>query len=315
MRPWTFVHAADIQVGSPKSFRWAPAWKENWEQAKKQILEIRPDLMLVGGDITRDGSIHRYELEDMKADFNALPFPVHVVPGNMDTGNKHTRVSGTHRRDDTQMEDLALNVNSHQLQQFRSVFGPLWWSFLHKGVRFSGFVDMVVNSGLPEEDAFWHWAEDMTRLPPERHHVWVLHYPLFADKADEPDWDITVPEQYQDWYFTIDQPGRARLIDLFKRTSADIVISGHVHCHKVHEVDGIRFEIAPAVGFPQWPDRWPDGDATLGFMRYDVSDGGIECSVIPLEKTSHAKGYGPGGHPAPHARDYSIAWDKSARRS
>ena len=57
--------------------------------------------MLVGGDVTRDGSIHRWELEEMRADFDGMAIPHHVIPGNMDTGNKHTDRQGPHAdRDD-----------------------------------------------------------------------------------------------------------------------------------------------------------------------------------------------------------------------
>lgn len=307
MEAWTFVHVADIQPGSPCSFRYNPSWIRNWRQARAQILAIDPDLLLVGGDLTRDGSIHRYELQEIKADLDALPFPAHVVPGNMDTGNKHTDRLGRHRGPD-QSNDLELNVTSAQLQQFASVFGPLWWSFEHRGVRFSGLADMVVNSGLPEEGAFWAWAEEQMRRRRPEHHVWITHYPLFMDDPDEPNWEIDDPVHYTDWYFSIDQPGRARLLDLFEATGTEIVISGHVHCHKVTVARGIRFEIAPGTAFSQFEDRWPDGDPRLGFLRYDVSEGGIEATFVPLAKTYDLEGYGPGGHPAPHARDYSLAW-------
>ena len=33
-------------------------------------------------------------------------------------------------------------------------------------------------------------------------------------------------------------------------------------------------------------------------------------TFAPLEKVSDQEGYGPGGHPAPEARDYSLAWEK-----
>ena len=67
--------------------------------------------------------------------------------------------------------------------------------------------------------------------------------------------------------------------------------------------EGIRFEIAPATSFAQWADRWPDGDPALGFLKYDVSDTGLTGTFVPLAKTYHLAGYGPGGHPAPHARN------------
>jgi 3',5'-cyclic AMP phosphodiesterase CpdA len=143
MDSWRFIHVADMQPGSPKSYRYNPSWIRNWEQARRQIVSFDPDLLLVGGDITRDGSIHKYELDEMKADLDQQPFPVHVVAGNMDTGNKHARQDGRYRGEG-QCTDRELNVTSGQLQQFAAVFGPLWWSIDHKNVRFTGLADMMV---------------------------------------------------------------------------------------------------------------------------------------------------------------------------
>ena len=64
----------------------------------------------------------------------------------------------------------------------------------------------------------------------------------------------------------------------------------------------------PPRYFAQLADRWPDGDATLGFFRVDVDDGGLRETFVPLERVSSAAGaYGPGGHPRPEDRDYSAA--------
>ena len=306
MSSWSFVHVSDMQPGSPRSYRYNPSWRKNWEQAKKQIQEIQPDLLLVGGDLTRDGSIHDFELEEMKAELDPFPFPVFVVPGNMDTGNKHTRRDGRYRGAG-QLTDKELNVTSRQLERFSSLFGPLWWSVDHKNVRFSGFADMVVNSGLPEERSFWSWAEKQRSRSPARHHVWVMHYPLFIEDPAEGTWDIE--KNYKEWYFSIDSPGRERLLRLFKDTQTDWVLSGHVHRYRVSFAEGIRFEIAPATSFGQWSDRWQDGGTDrLGFLKFDVKEDGISSRFVALSKTYNLKGYGPGGHPAPEARDYALAW-------
>lgn len=311
MGNWCFVHVADLQVGSPRSFRFAPAWKENWELAKKQIMEQEPEQVLVGGDLTRDGYIHLDELEYMKKELDQIPYPVHTIAGNMDTGNKHTEIPGRHRitRAD-QSEDIELNITSEHLMRFSSIFGDLWWSFEHRNVRFSGFPDMIINSGLPEEEAFWEWSKTLLNLPKKDHHVWILHYPLFSEHPEETNWRIDDFDQYYDWYFSINQPGRARLIELFMATGTDLVISGHVHCRKKYEFDGITYQIAPAICSRQWENRWEDGDATLGFMKYIVTREEIKEEFIPLKKESKTEGYGPRGHPAPHVRDYSIAWEK-----
>ncbi len=313
MAKWTFVYVADMQPGSPRSFRYNPSLTANWREAKRQIMDIGPDLVLVGGDMTRDGNLHRFELEEMKQELHELGCPIHAVPGNMDTGNKHTTCEGNHRGPN-QCSDMELNVTSEQLRNYSSVFGSLWWSFDHKGVRFSGFTDMLVNSGLPEEDEFWKWADEQAQHPHAAHHVWITHSPLFVDHPDEPNWDITDREHYLDWYFSIDQPGRQRLMDLFKATGADLVISGHVHCRHAEIVDGIRFVVSPSTAFGQRAGRWPDGDTTLGFLRYDVGPDGLTETFVPLAKTHDVPGaYGVGGHPAPHVRDYSLAWQKTQK--
>jgi predicted phosphodiesterase len=311
LEPWTFVHVADMQPGSPRSYRYNPSLMANWREAKRQIAAIQPDLVLVGGDLTRDGSLHLFELEEMKRELDELGCPYYAVPGNMDTGNKHTRVEGNHRAPD-QCSDLDLNVTSEQLRQYVSVFGPLWWSVEHKGVRFSGFTDMIVNSGLPEESEFWKWAEEQAARPRAGRHVWITHSPLFIDHPDEPNWDVADCAHYRDWYFSIDQPGRGRLMEMLKATGAELVISGHVHCRHSTVVDGIRFVVSPSTAFYQKMDRWEDQDLTLGFLRYDVGPEGIRETFVPLEKTYDLPGkYGPGGHPAPHARDYSLAQEKT----
>ena len=309
---WQFVHVGDMQPGSPKSFRYVPALIENWHTAKRQIQAIGPDLVLVGGDITRDGNVHRFELEEMKAELDEIGCPCYVVPGNMDTGNKHTRVDGRHRRSDGQYSDIALNVTSGQLRQFAGVFGPLWWTTDHKGVRFSGVADVMINSGLPEEAQFWAWAEQQLQRPQPRQHVWIMHNALFADAPGEPNWDITDPKNYHSWYFGIDRPGRDRLLELFKGTGTTIVITGHIHCRRTVFAEGIRFDYAPATAFGQWGNRWPDGDDALGFLKYTVDGDDIACEFVPLESVAgRTESYGVGGHPSPEVRDYAEAWDQS----
>ena len=306
MTAWTFIHVADIQVGSPRSFRFAPAWNENWLTARRQINAVGPELVLVGGDLTRDGSLHRYELEAIKADLDAMAAPCHVIPGNMDTGNKHAPCNGA----EPSRHDLDLNITAEQLRQFESVFGPSRWSFVHKSVRFSGFCDMLFGSGLAEERQLWQWLEAQVHLPREAHHVWIMHYALFIDDLREANWDIRDLGQYMPWYFGIDEPARGRLFDIFRASGADLVISGHVHCRRTRVVDGIRLDFAPATAFPQFADRWPDGDPALGFTKYEVSDVGIAATFVPLDRVSTKQGYGPGGHPLPEQRDYRLAWEK-----
>jgi len=306
-RPWRFVHVADIHKGSPRSYRFDPSRKENWETALRQIVPLAPDLMLVGGDLTFDGYYHRYELQSVRDDLDGLPFPSYVVPGNHDVGNKWTDVQGAWEYD-----DLEMRINSGWVRQFATYFGPVCWTLAHRNVRFTGFYAPLTGSGLEEEEQLWHLLEKLPSLPKVAHHVAIAHYPLFMDDLDEPQFDHTDRDQYVNWFMSMDREPRLRIFEGLKRAGVDLFISGHVHARRpIREVDGIRLLMTPATGGkPQYGDRWPDADTTLGFHCFTVTDDELDIRFVPLEEVSTAEGYGPRGHPPPHLRDYSLAWEK-----
>jgi hypothetical protein len=296
-----------MQPGSPRSYRFRPAYRENWRTAREQLVRMKPEFLLVGGDLTRDGTLHRWELEEMKADLDAMGIPYHTIPGNMDVGNKYTAVEGPY----ASRHDTEIHITSELLGQYEDVFGPSWWTFQRGNLRVSGFCDMLLGSGLPEEKDLLEWLEGERKRPSAEHQIWIMHYALFVDSPTEPFFDIRDPDQYHAWYFTVAQSRREWLLDLFRDSGTERVVTGHIHCRKDHLAEGIHFDLAPATSFSQWKDRWPDGDPTLGFFRFDIGDLGLTKSFVPLEKVSdRSDGYGPGGHPLPEARDYSLAWEK-----
>lgn len=303
MDPWTFICACDMQPGSPRSFRFRAQHRENWETALEQLRGEEADLLLVGGDLTRDGSIHDFEFEQLKSELGSLPYPFYAVPGNMDTGNKHA---------DIETDRSHAEVTAEQLDRFARFFGAFPSSFVHRNVRFSGIYAALVGSGLPHEERLWHFLEEeLPAAPRADHHVMIMHYALFIDEIDEPTWDLTSDDERIAWYFSIDRPHRDRIFEAMKAAGVGIVLSGHIHCRKPEQVvDGVRFFKCAGVAFPQWADRWPDGDPRLGYHRFDVTDGGITETFVPMEAESTSdEGYGPGGHPRPDQRDYSLAWE------
>jgi len=305
MERWHFVSLCDMQPGSRRSFRFNPKYLENWETARKQIIDLNPEQLVIGGDITRDGSCHDFEFEEMKNSIDSMKIPYWAIPGNMDTGNKHTDRQGPK----PDRDDIGLNVTSEQLKRYSKFFGEFPWSFVYKNVRFSGFYEALAGSGLPEEDKMWRWLDELKNLPSVQHHVMINHYALYIDDMDEPNADITNPETYTTWYFGLDKPYRNRIIEAYKAANVTIVFSGHIHCRRPEQViDGIRFIKSPATVFSQWDDRWEDGDPTLGFFHCTVSEEDIDVDLVPLELVSTATGaWGKGGHVKPGDRDYSLA--------
>ncbi len=298
-KPWTFVHVSDMHVGSPRSFRFQPAWNENWDVARKQIIALKPDCLFVGGDMTRDGTTHVEELTAALRDFEQLPFPVHAIPGNHEVGNKYS-------------EESTVAIRSAYVQQYRRVFGPSEWSLVHgegeNAIRFTGFDAFLLGSGLPEELELRNWLDTLANEPAIANHVWIIHPALFADHPDEPDFDPAIDRV--PWYFALDRAVRNYALQVMRATGVTHVISGHIHCRRVVNWEGIEIHFAPSTAFPQWGDRWPDGDDTLGFLHFTVADGKLISQFVPLDHVSDRVGYGPGGNPPIEGRDYSVAWEK-----
>jgi hypothetical protein len=136
----------------------------------------------------------------------------------------------------------------------------------------------------------------------------MIHPALFADSFDEEDWDPA--DDRRAWYFALDSEPRRFLFDILKRAGVTDLITAHIHCRRHAVVDGINIHLAPSTAFPQWKNRWPDGDPSLGFLRFQVTTDGVHHEFIPLERLSRKKGYGPGGNPAEDERDYSLALEK-----
>ncbi|MEM7129367.1 MAG: metallophosphoesterase [Chloroflexota bacterium] len=310
---WTFLHVNDSHMGTPRSYRFRPAVNQRWAAIKQQMAGIDADFLLHGGDLTRDGQTHEFEYQQAREDLNTLPFPCYVIPGNMDVGNKHAFVNGVKPKWDPQglgWHDPDLNMTDSRLDLFANYFGPLQWTFLHKGVRFTGFYAAVAGTSLPHEERFWQLMERLTALPPAKHHVAVMHYWPFMESPDEPDWDLTQGEEWDNWYFSIGQPHRQRLWSLLQASKVEILFCGHVHTGRPMQlVNGIRlYRTQPAGNTAQLQERWPEADTRFGFHRCDVTPNGIDVQFIAGDDQSEEfDAYGPMGHPPVEERDYSVA--------
>jgi len=315
---WTFLHANDSHMGTPRSYRFRPAINQRWAAIKKQMEAMDADLLLHGGDLTRDGETHEFELLQAREDLESLPSPAFVIPGNMDVGNKHATVNGSKPKLEARglaWNDLDWNMTAHRLDLYSTHFGPIQWTFLHRNVRFTGFFAAVAGSGLPHEERFWKMLGRLPDLPRAQHHVAMMHYWPFMEDLDEPAWDPSDADQYDNWYFSIDRAHRLRLWDLLKAAHVDTLFCGHVHTGRpVQEVDGIRlYRTPPAGNTAQLAQRWTDAETRFGFQRCEVSAQGIEVTFVPGDDQSEEfDTYGPWGHPTIGERDYSRAREQPA---
>ena len=87
------------------------------------------------------------------------------------------------------------------------------------------------DQGFPRKPELRGWLKEQTRLPRERHHIWMIHPALFADHIDEPDWN---PHTHRvEWYFVLDTQNGDLLLEVFRATGATHIITAHIHCRRV----------------------------------------------------------------------------------
>ncbi len=282
---WKFVHITDIHIGSPDSYRFAPGWNEQWETAAQQIKAIKPDLVLVGGDITRDGDTEPEQFANSIAQLNSLGIPWHLITDR--NGAQPDR------------QDTQLNITEENLQIFKDQAAPFPWTFTHRDIRFSGCYEIIKDTDLPAAAELDQFLVELGELPKADHHIMLNHYPLFVDDIDDPQYDITKPDEYLAWYFGVDPEPRKKLLDAYQASGVTHVLSGHIHCRRPPiTIDGITYIKGASTAMKQFGDRWPDGDDTLGFQVFTVTPNGIEFEFHPLTRIStRTDGWGPGGHP------------------
>ena len=293
---WKFVHITDIHIGSSDSYRFAPVWNEQLETAAEQIKAINPELILVGGDITRDGDTDPEQFANSIKHLNSLGIPWHLIPGNMDTGNKIADRPGARMPERNYLE---LNITEENLQVFKDQAAPFPWTFTHRGIRFSGCYEIIKDTDLPSAAELDIFLTELSELPSADHHIMLNHYPLFVDDIDERHYDITKEDDYLAWYFGVDPEPRKNLLKAYHASSVTHVLSGHIHCRRPpFTIDGITYVKGASTAMKQFGDRWPDGDDTLGFQVFTVTPDGIEFEFHPLTRIStRTDGWGPGGHP------------------
>ena len=200
-----FVQMCDPQIG----FTDYAADLVRFEEAIKQINVLRPDLVVICGDLVNTPDEKSFT--DISAAKSRLAVPCYFVPGNHDVGNNPTPKS---------------------LERYRRLAGADYYAVEHKGCRF-----VMVNSQLwktpvtgetERQDA---WLESTLERASKKHQrvFLVMHHPLFTREAGEPE-----------NYFNLPPGKRMELLSLFERCGVVAVLAGHTHTTTMSEYHGIQ---------------------------------------------------------------------------
>jgi 3',5'-cyclic AMP phosphodiesterase CpdA len=211
------------------------AYNRRFDQAIAEINAAKVDLVLIGGDLTDDGT--REQMALFKQKVKQLKAPVLFVPGNRDVG-----VVG--------IGDIKTSITPEKVRLFAKELGPNWFAREKAGVRVVGINSCLFGSGFKEEEDQWKFLEKELAKPHAKPTLLLEHYPLFILTADEPRLSTR----------NVQPDLRKRLLALVKQGGVRTVLTGHLHLLITNRLDGILFlgNATTAYGLPRGmqPEGW-----------------------------------------------------------
>ena len=280
MQPITFMQLADTQFGMFSNYvgiteeriaeyrsrgltvkpvepfeGFAPE-TERFEKAVGVANELRPDFVVVCGDMVNDPS-----KPGQFSEFDR-------ISGQLDAGVPLYRVSGNHDAS----EDDHVTPTSDSLARYRDMFGEDIYSFTRDGAKF-----IVINSTLLKSPAKvmaeyrrqldWLEAELAGARDSGCSRVVIFsHHPLFLENPGEPE-----------KYFTMPPENRQPVIDMARKYEVDAIFAGHMHQNNYAEHEGMLMIATGSVGYPLGKDP-------SGYRVVELDQHGIRHRYHSLER-------------------------------
>ena len=256
----TIAHISDLHLQSG-----VPERQAQVEPILQKINEIKPDLVVISGDVTDDGWDSIDELNwakewfDVKLDAQWL-----AVPGNHDVGNFVTQPEGA--INEGRVNQWSKVFDTNEVLEFES------WLLLQMNSMMFGMDGTIADKHICEIS---HWVNEATYTG-----KWIalfMHSPLFSKTIEEKDPAIDYwvgPNKWrQSLWESINQSDYVKLIG-----------SGHVHQTRLTEVDGVKIAWAPPasgtwVHAPGLPNP-PMPEKTGFFLHRLHHDGTVESELI-----------------------------------
>lgn len=246
--PWFFIQITDTQFGMFNHNKSFEKETELYERAVKDINRLKPDFVVVTGDL-----LNKPDSREQIAEFKRITakidpaIPVYVLPGNHDVNNEP---------DNTSIKSYLQN------------YGYQWFSFNHKGSAFMGINSQVIKAGPGkyEKKQFKFLKKELKRAGEARHLVVFCHYPFFNDDFNE-----------EESYSNIGTEDRTKYLEMFAEHGVDAVFAGHLHDNRIASYKNIQMITTNAIGKPL-------GEAPSGFRVVKVTNGKLESVYYGLDE-------------------------------
>ena len=259
----TIAHISDLHLQSG-----VPERQVQVEPILNKINEMKPDVVVISGDVTDDGWDSIEELKWAKDWLDERINPVwQAVPGNHDVGNFISLPEG--------------KVNDSRIENWHSSFQdnlPINFGVLGKWAIVL-INSMVFGSGLDSEKAYADRLKKEVELIQKGlpHTAAFLHSPFFVSEKSDPTDPAT------DYWLGPREP-RINVWERLKQAGVKLIGSGHVHQTRLTDVDGVTIAWAPPAsgtwvhskGLPNPPMP----EKTGFFLHHLHDDGRVETEMI-----------------------------------
>lgn len=256
----TIAHISDLHLQSGNDARQAQV-----EPILKKINEMKPDLVVISGDVTDDGWDSIDELKWVKYWIDVrIDAPQIVLPGNHDVGNFAGATKDAINED--RVKKWAETFDTSEVHEFDS------WQLLGMNSMMIGMSDTNADDHLCE---VYHWMREA-----EYTGKWIalfMHSPLFSKTIEEKNPAINYwvgPKQWRESFWHITNT----------HSQIKLIGSGHVHQTRLTEVDGVKIAWAPPasgtwVHAPGLPNP-PMPEKTGFFLHTLHDDGRVDSELI-----------------------------------
>ncbi len=273
MNPYRVIQISDTHLAHEPKFP-----LRNWQKLVVRIQQHEPDLVVHTGDISLDGVSFPEQLQQTKEWLDDLGIPFLVLPGNHDVG-EFPETAG----------DLEPPVCEAACQRFIDCFGQFRFVTDIDGWRLIGANALLFGSGLAAEEKQWQFLENAFAGADGRHIAFFSHKPLYKDGVE----DTSKPPRM------LPKPSAERLHVLLQESRGRVIASGHLHEHRLKDIEGVRNVWAPSTSFviDDVLSR-PIGTRRVGFVQYDFEPDDVSIEVIyPDDMTTHIFLEEPGLYP------------------
>lgn len=214
---------------------------ERYALAIQMANHIRPDFVMVGGDMIDDPA-RADQIETLLRLTRRLDddIPIRWAPGNHDISSNF------------------LVPSEHDIEKYREVFGPDYYSFEWGGTKFVVMNTVVIDHPELVPD---HLDEQLDWLDRElaangQPTILMGHHPLFTSAPDE-----------ADTYWNLPLERRSRVLGLAHRAGVRLALAGHWHRNSVAHDGDLEMVTSGPIGYPL-------GDDPSGFRIVDVAEDG-----------------------------------------